>query len=373
MKKIRTGVVGTGFVGIIHIEALRRLGNIEVVAICDRDDAIEKAKDLFVDFGYTDYKKMIDEQNLDFIHICTPNITHFEIAQYALLNDVNVLLEKPMTFNSDEAKELVNLASQKNLVCAVNFHNRLYPACAYIKDIINSGELGEVISINGMYVQDWLLYDTDYSWRLNSKESGSTRTVADIGSHWIDLVEYLSGLKVVSVLAEFKTVHPIRRKAVGDVESFSVVEAKEYQEFKIDTEDIATLMFKLSNGAIGTALFSQMVAGKKNKIDVLIAGTKASAEWNLENHEEVIIGNRKKPNEIVKKDNLMMHKFSELFDYPSGHLEGYPDAFKQVFKQVYSNTDKPLYASFYDGYRQMVINEKIYESAKLRAWVDIEV
>ncbi len=373
MKKIRTGVVGTGFVGIIHIEALRRLGNIEVVAICERGDAQKKAEELFVELGYSDYKKMIDEQNLDFIHICTPNITHFEIAEYALSKDVNVVLEKPMTFNVDEAKELVKLASQKNLVCAVNFHNRLYPACAYIKDIISKGELGEVFSINGMYVQDWLLYDTDYSWRLNSKESGNTRTVADIGSHWIDLIEYMTSSKVVSVLAEFKTVHPIRRKAVGDVESFSIVEAEEYEEFKIDTEDIVTLMFKMSNGAIGTSMFSQMVAGKKNKIDVIISGTKASAEWNLENHEEVIIGNRKKPNEIVKKDNLMMHKLSGLFDYPSGHLEGYPDAFKQVFKQVYGSVDNPSYASFKDGYRQMVINEKIYESAKLRAWVDFEV
>jgi predicted dehydrogenase len=373
MKKIRAAIVGTGFVGVIHIEALRRLGFVDVVAICERGDAKSKAESLYVENGYNDYKKMIDEENLDFIHICTPNITHYEITKYALLKNVNVVLEKPMTFNSDEAKELVELASQKKLVCAVNYHNRLYPATAYIRDIISKGEIGDVISINGMYVQDWLLYDTDYSWRLIGKESGSTRTVADIGSHWVDLIEYLSGEKIVSVLAEFKIVHPVRKKAVGDVESFSIVEAKEYKEFKIDTEDIVTLMFKLSNGAIGTALFSQMVAGKKNKIDVLISGTKASVEWNLENHEEVIIGNRKKPNQIIKKDNLMMNKFTGLFDYPSGHLEGYADAFKQVFKQVYTNTKNPSYASFYDGYRQMVINEKIYESAKSRSWIDIEV
>ena len=253
----------------------------------------------------------------------------------------------------------------------MNYHNRLYPACAYIKEIISENKLGEIISINGMYVQDWLLYKTDYSWRLNSDESGSTRTVADIGSHWVDLIEYMSGLEVVSVLAEFKTVHPIRKKALGDVLTFSTVEAEEYENINIDTEDIVSLMFRLSNGAIGNAMFSQMVAGKKNKIEVLISGSEASVEWSLDKHSDVIVGHRNKPSELITKDNLMMKNLNNMFDYPAGHTEGYPDAFKQVFKDIYNNKNKHSYASFYDGYRQMIINEKIYESAKLKSWRNI--
>jgi len=371
MKKIRTAVVGIGFVGIAHIEAIRRLGNVEVVAICSRNNVQQKAKDLFVEHSYTNYKLMIDEQCLDFIHICTPNNTHFEIAKYAIAKGVNIMLEKPMTFNSDEAKELFTLAKEANIIHAVNFHNRLYPACAYIKDIISKGTLGEVISIHGMYVQDWLLYDTDYSWRLNVEESGSTRTIADIGSHWIDLVEYMSGLRVEAVLADFKTVYPIRKKAVGDVQTFSTVKAEAYEDIKIETEDIASLLFRLSNGAIGNAFFSQMCAGKKNKIELLISGTKATVEWSLDTHSNVTVGYRDKPSKVIPKDHLMMKNVSGMFDYPAGHTEGYPDAFKQVFKQIYSNVEKPSYASFYDGYRQMVINEKIYESAKLESWVSI--
>ena len=373
MNKIRTAIVGIGFVGVAHIEALRRLGNVEIVAICDTNNSLKKAKKLFVEYAYTSYQKMINEQQLDFIHICTLNNTHFDIAKYAMSKGVNVVLEKPMTFNSNEAIELVKYAKDKNLITAVNFHNRLYPACAYIKDIISKGDIGEVITINGMYVQDWLLYDTDYSWRLNSEESGDTRVVADIGSHWIDLIEYMSGLNIVSVLAEFKTVYPIRKKAVGDIETFSTEKSSKYENVKIDTEDIASLMFRLSNGAIGNALFSQMCAGKKNTIEILISGSKSSIQWSLDNHENVILGHRDKSSEIIIKDYNLMNNQSTIFDYPAGHTEGYLDAFKQVFKQIYNNTKSPLYASFYDGYRQMVINEKIYKSAKLRKWVDIEI
>jgi predicted dehydrogenase len=372
MKKYRTAVIGVGFVGVVHIEALRRLGNVDVIAICDANSVEKKAKELFIENTYTDYKKMIDEQNLDFIHICTPNNTHYEIAKYAIRNNVNILLEKPMTFTSDEAKELSELISEKGLIGVVNFHNRLYPACAFMKDMIHKDDIGEIISVNGMYVQDWLLYDTDYSWRLNKEESGSTRTIADIGSHWIDLVEYITGQHVKSVMADFKTVFPVRKKAVGNVESFSTILADEFSEYPIETEDIATLLFRLENGAIGSALFSQMVAGKKNQIELLISGKKASVEWKLDSHEDVMIGYRNKPSELLKKDFLLMNNVSNMFNLPAGHTEGYADAIKQVFKDVYNNDGKRSYATFHDGYRQMLINEKIYESALRNVWVDIK-
>ncbi len=371
MKKIRVAVVGVGFVGLLHIEALRRLGNVEVVAICDSFNAQKRGRDLYIENTYTDYEEMIDKEKLDFIHVCTPNNSHFEIAKYALNKNVNIVLEKPMTYTIDEAKELYYLSQEKKLICAVNFHNRLYPAPAYIHNIVKKGDIGEVTSVTGYYVQDWMLYETDYSWRLIVEESGKTRVIADIGSHWIDLVEYTTGLEVDEVFADFKTVYETRKKAVGHIESFSTDAADEYEDIPIDTEDIATLLIRFNNGAIGSAIFSQSVAGKKNNIEVLISGTKATAEWSLTNHSDVKIGHRFKPNETITKDFILMKELAGTFDYPAGHTEGYADAFKQVFKQVYNGNSLGLYATFYDGLRQMIINERIYESAKTSSWVKI--
>lgn len=372
MKNYRTAVIGTGFIGVAHVEALRRLGNVDVVAICDTYNCKEKAKQIFVEKAYSDYKTMIKNENLDFIHICTPNNTHYEIASYALNNGVNVLLEKPMTFSTKEAIDLYQLSLEKNLKCVVNFHNRYYPATAFLKDYIKEGNIGEINSVHGMYIQDWLLYDTDYSWRLNSKESGITRAVADIGSHWIDLVEYITGLKVVEVFADFKTVHPQRKKPAGETLAFSDTKNDNYELVNIDTEDIANVMFRFNNGAIGTTTFSQVFAGKQNKIDVYIAGSKASGTWKVENQSDVIIGHRGKPEERITKDQILMSNVKTLFDYPAGHSEGFPDAFKQLFKQLYSDTENPLYATFYDGLRQMIINDKIYESAQKGSWIKID-
>jgi predicted dehydrogenase len=372
MKKIRVGIVGIGFVGVLHLEALRRLGNIEVVAICDSYDIERKGKELFIENTYADFHLMIDNENLDFIHICTPNNSHYEIAKYAMNKSINIVLEKPMTYTIDEARELYYLAQRKKLLCFVNYHNRFYSGPAYVNNTIKKGEIGDVIAVTGYYVQDWMLYDTDYSWRLNVEESGKTRVVADIGSHWIDLVEYMTGLIVEEVFADFKTVYPLRKKAIGHIESFSIENAKEYENIPIETEDIASLLIRFNNGAIGNAIFSQSFSGKKNDIEILIAGKNASAQWSLSKSAEVIIGHRFKPNEIVTKDFLMMKELIDTFDYPSGHTEGYADQFKQVFKQVYNGNKLGLTATFYDGLRQMVINERIYESAKTQQWVKIK-
>jgi len=372
MKKFRTGIVGAGFIGIAHVEALRRLGNIDVVALSERYNCKEKAKQLFIEHAYEDFKKMIDEQELDFVHICTPNNTHFQIAKYALENNINVILEKPMTFTVEEAEILTKLVDENNLINAVNFHNRLYPTSIHIKNLIQTKEIGDIITINGSYLQDWLLYDTDYSWRLNSKESGLTRAVADIGSHWMDLVEYLTGLKIVEVLAEFKTQYPIRKKPIGNVESFSNKKNDDYEPVEIDTEDLALLVFKFNNGAIGSSTISQVSAGNKNNLNVQISGTKASLNWSLPDLENIHVGYRDQPNKIIPKDYSMTSDATSAIDYPAGHTEGFPDAIKQVFKEVYNQPNDKHYADFSDGLRQMVLSDKIYESAKNRKWIKIE-
>ncbi|MFP4478834.1 MAG: Gfo/Idh/MocA family protein [Candidatus Izemoplasmatales bacterium] len=373
MKEYKVGIIGVGFVGIAHIEALRRLGNVKVVAICGRHNIKEKAENLTIKHAFTDYKDMIDKMDLDFIHICTPNNTHFEMAKYALENDINVVLEKPMTITSEEAKILTDLANEKKLINVINFQNRLYPTSIQMKHMISEGEIGDVISIHGQYLQDWLLYDTDYSWRLNSKESGNTRAVADLGSHWMDLIEFLTNLKITEVFAEFKTHYPKRKKPMGPTESFTVSHTGDYQTYDVDTEDIAMMLFRFSNNAVGSVTISQMAAGNKNNLQVNILGTKSSIQWTLEDLENIRLGNRDSANQTIAKDYLLTNLAKDFIDYPAGHMEGYPDSIKHVFKEVYQSQSKnyQYHATFKDGLRQMILCEKIYESARSHKWISI--
>ncbi|MBN2299599.1 MAG: Gfo/Idh/MocA family oxidoreductase [Acholeplasmataceae bacterium] len=377
MRKLRSAVIGVGFIGIAHIEALRRLGFVDIVAISDPNDSEKKAQELNIDKSFTDYKEMINQMNLDVVHICTPNNTHFEIAAYAIKKKIHVILEKPMTLSIEEAKILLSLAEEYQVINAVNFHNRFYPTSLYMKESIQKNAIGDIMSVSGMYLQDWLLYPTDYSWRLLKKISGNTRAIADIGSHWIDLVEFITGSHVNAVMADFKTVYHKRKKTKIEHKSFQVTDLnQEFEEIDIDTEDISTLLFRFDNGAIGNAIITQMFAGEKNKISLFISGKKASLQWDLNRHGDVIIGNRNEPNQVVTKDSVLMgNSVESIIDYPSGHSEGFPDAFKQTFKKIYRQIlgfdEEILYATFKDGLHQMILDEAIYESANQNAWVNV--
>ena len=379
MKTFKAGVVGTGFIGVAHVEALRRLGNVEVLAITDSQSPEIKAKTMNIPNSFTNYKKMIDTLDLDAVHICTPNNTHHEIAMYAMKKGINVICEKPMTKTLDEAKDMYEYSKKHNIVNAVNFHNRFNPMVHQLKRMVAHGDLGEIFSIHGAYIQDWLLLDTDFNWRINSKESGKTRAVADIGSHWIDTIEYVTNLKVTEVFAEFLTYHKTRKKILNPVETFSTINLADskYDEVKIDTEDIAMIMLRFDNGAIGNAFISQMFSGRKNKISIFIGGSKQSAEWDSERLNELIIGERDSYNKLFDKDPAILNPETQsIVNYPGGHVEGFPDTFKQCFKQVYNsietnNNNLNDFATFKDGYRQMLLEEKIFESAHNKKWIKI--
>ncbi len=378
MKIYKAGVIGTGFIGQVHIETIRRLGNAQVVALTDKVSPKETAEKLNIPHWFTDYKEMIDTMDLDIIHICTPNNTHFEIAMYALEHGVNVLCEKPMTTSVDDAKKLVQKAEETGLVAAINFHNRFYPMTNHLMHVIKDGELGDIFSISGSYCQDWLLYDTDYSWRLETAESGDTRVIADIGSHWMDLAEFVTGLKITEVCADFSTIHPVRKKPNKTVLAFSTEKFSEndYTAFPVHTEDNASVMFRFSNGAKGSAFFSQVIAGKSVAIDLLIGGYKKSAEWNSADVNSLVIGNRDSYNEHIEKGAATVHPDTlPLVAYPFGHAEGFPDAFKQCFREVYDsmeNKDRTYhYATFKDGLHEMILCEKIFESNHKQQWVKI--
>lgn len=376
MKKYRVGVVGSGFIGSVHVEAVRRLGLGEVVALTETNDARGKAEALYIPNYFDNYKEMIDTMDLDMIHICTPNHTHHEISTYALKNGVNVICEKPMCRTLEEGEDMVRIAQETGLVNAVNFHNRFYPATYEMKQKIKAGDVGTIWAIHGEYLQDWLFHDTDYNWRIDPKLSGSTRAVADIGSHWIDLAETTTGLKVKEVFADFATFIPTRKKASA-TNAFSNEKFENYEDVKIETEDHAHILLRFENGMIGNAVISQIVAGRKNRITVNIDGSKEALYWTTDDLNNLWIGHRDSSNETLTKDPALMSKATAAqITYPGGHAEGFPDAFKNNFRAIYKSIEdkqSPIeYATFEDGLREVIICEKIFESNKTGKWVSID-
>ena len=377
MKQLKAGVVGVGFIGAVHIEQLRRLGNVEVVALADEAGAQEKADALYVPHAYTNYKDMIDNEQLDCVHICTPNSTHYEIAMYAMERGVNVVCEKPMTCTVEEAEKLRAYAKEKGLVNAMNFNCRFYPLAYQMRPMVRSGEVGDLYTVHGGYLQDWLFLDTDYSWRLEPEFTGASRAFADIGSHWIDLVEYITGLRAVEVLADFAIFHKTRKKPTKEIATYSgmALRPEDYEEVPITTEDYATVLFHMENGACVSCNISQVFAGRKNQMIVSVAGSRCALHWDSENSNALWIGRRERDNgELVKDPSILDDGTKGVISYPGGHVEGFPDTFKQNFKKIYAAIagGKPEdYATFDDGLREMVLCEKIVESARERRWVSL--
>jgi len=376
MKKYRVGLIGSGFIGSVHVEAVRRLGLGEFVALTEKQDAKGKADALFIPDYFDDYKKMIDTMDLDMVHICTPNNTHHEMSTYALKKGVNVICEKPMCRTIEEGEDMVKVAKETGLVNAINFHNRFYPMTYEMKEKIKMGQVGDIWSVHGVYLQDWLFHDTDYNWRIDPAFSGSTRAVADIGSHWIDLAETVTGLKVVEVFADFATFHKTRKKSLDNI-AFSKEKSDVYEEIKIESEDHAHILLRFENGAVGNAVISQVVAGRKNRITINVDGSEEALFWTTDDLNNLWIGHRDSSNEILTKDpSLVSAAASKQVSYPGGHAEGFPDAFKNNFRAIYKSIkDKssPIeYATFADGLREMKICDKIFESYHSNKWVKVD-
>jgi predicted dehydrogenase len=381
MKQIKAAVVGTGFIGPAHIEALRRIPNIEVAALSEAtiELAKEKALGLGIDRYYT-FEELLKQKDIECVHICTPNFLHYPQAKAALEAGKHVVCEKPLATKINEAEELVKLAAKTGLVNAVHFNLRYYPLVRQMKVMREKGDLGEIYSVLGSYLQDWLFFQTDYNWRLEPDKSGDSRAIADIGSHLLDLMEYVTGLKITEVMADFSTVHKTRLKPLKRVETYSTekLKASDYQEIPINTEDHANVLLRFNNGNKGAVTVSQVAAGRKNRLNIEIAGSKANFEWNSEKPNEVWIGKREQANSVMMKDpSLFYQEAVSLISFPGGHNEGFPDTSKQLFKEVYAaiaegkQPSKPTFPTFADGLRELIICERIIESHRKQSWVRI--
>ena len=380
-QTIKAAIVGTGFIGPAHLEALRRIPNVEVVALVEVNQALadEKAKLLGISRAYI-FADMLRQDDIDVVHICTPNFLHFSQAKAVLEAEKHVICEKPLAISLKEAEELVRIAKTTGLVNAVHFNLRYYPMVRQMKVMREKGDLGEVYSIMGSYLQDWLFLQNDYNWRLEPDKSGDSRAIADIGSHLLDITEYVTGLKITQVMADFSTVHKTRLKPLKAIETYSgkMLNPSDYQEVAINTEDHATVLLRFDNGSKGSITVSQVNAGRKNRLNIEIAGSVSAFEFNSERPNELWIGKREKANEQLMKDPSLVHReVSSLVSFPGGHNEGFPDTSKQLFKEVYAavavgkQPEQPTFPTFADGLRELLIGERIVESNKKQAWVTI--
>jgi predicted dehydrogenase len=380
VKQFKTAVFGAGFVGRVHIEGIRRLGNVEVAAICavPAEEAERLARQLNVPHSSGDYRKILDDPSIDAVHICTPNSLHAPMALDALAAGKHVLCEKPLTVSAADAREMV-AAAKKTGKRNATFHNlRYYPMVQQMRRMREAGELGEILVVQGTYSQDWLLYPTDYNWRLESKDNGPSRCMADIGSHWCDMAEHVTGNRISSLCADLATFHKTRKRPKGPIETFAgkTLAAEDYVEYPVDTEDFGAVVFRMNNGARGAFTASQVSAGRKNGLRLEVYGAKSSVTWDQERPDELWIGNRNTPNQVMIKDPSLMKDAARGYaDLPGGHSEGYDDTFKQVFRRFYHSIElpgaTPEYPQFEDGLRQLNILEAEFASSEKRAWVDV--
>jgi len=378
VTEIGAAVVGTGFIGVVHVEALRRLGvQVHGVVGSSRERAASRSRELGLPPAYESFEAMLDDRRVEVIHVTSPNHLHHQQARAALEAGKHVVCEKPLAMTSEQSDELVRLAVASGRVNAVNFNIRFYPVLQHLHGLIGQDGLGAVRLVSGHYLQDWLLLDTDWNWRLEPELGGDLRAVADIGSHWMDLTSFLTGKRITGVMADLTTFIATRRQPAGPVETFATDRSAKTIVREIHTEDCATILLRFEGGTKGALTVSQVSPGRKNSLVFEIDGAESAAGWNSEQPDELWIGHRGKPNELLLRDPAIMNADGRrAASLPGGHAEGFADTFKALYAAVYSavaaGEPGDGYPTFADGHDQMLVCEAVARSARERRWAEVE-
>lgn len=384
MECIRVGIIGMGMIGSRHIETLRRIGGVQIAAISDQNYALarRKAEEFCIPKCYATAEELIADPEIQVVHDCTPNYLHLDINSKIIKADKHVFSEKPLGMTSAEsAQMLALLAEHPRVVAGIDFCYRMNALVQDARHRIANGEIGRPYLIHGSYLQDWLLFDTDYNWRIDPNLSGESRCVADIGSHWMDTAQVLAGCRITEVCANTLTALPIRKKPSRQVETFAVNNDVQREEIKVNTEDYAGVLVKFANGACGVFQCSQVSAGRKNYIDIEVDGSASSFHWQQETSDRMWKGNRDKNNEEVMRDpNLITPEARKYATLPAGQPEGWNDAFRNTLDAYYSfiRSGKRQageacdFATFEDGHYIAKLTEAILKSAREKRWVTVE-
>jgi len=379
-------VIGGGFIGPVHVEALRRIG-VDVVGLLGSSPARAQAMAdaLAIPRVYRDLDELLGDDRVGAVHVASPNSCHFEQARRVLESGRHLVCEKPLATSSRETSALCTLAeARRSQAAAVNYNIRYYPLCREIRERIAGGALGRVLSVTGSYVQDWLLYPDDYNWRVEPDGHTNLRAVADIGTHWMDLAQYLIAMPIRAVNADLATFHPCRYKPTGPRDTFSGSnkpgELRSVREVEITTDDHAAVLLRFDRGARGAFHVSQVTAGRKNRLTIEIAASEGSLSWDSESPNRLWIGARKGPNHLLERDPALLgESAASLCHYPGGHSEGFPDTFKQLFFDVYGwitsarrSGQPPTFPTLADGDHEVRLCEAIAQSAAVQAWATVQ-
>jgi predicted dehydrogenase len=393
---LRAGVIGSGFIGPVHIEALQRLG-VRVTAIAGSERAREVAAKWNIPNVFLNYdaEGLIHSPEVDVVHITSPNKEHAPQALAALRAGKHVVCEKPLAMSPKESAELVRESKRAaKQVFAVNYNVRFYPAVLQMRADVAAGRLGRIIHVQGSYFQDWLLKPEDFNWRLLPSEGGKLRAVADIGTHWMDTVSFVLGARIESVYARLGVAHATRLRPTGPVQTFVKVKStKDWKRYPVETDDFASILLEWAGGAHGNLAVSQVAAGRKNSIRMEIYGTEGSVSWASEEPNTLEYGSRDGANAVAHRACPGFAEDVAMFtDYPPGHAEGFPDTFKMLYRAVYQDianagpltpalsqrkretggaSKKPLYATAEDGHHEIEVCEAILKSNAGKKWVKI--
>lgn len=384
MERIRVGIIGMGMIGARHIETLRRIGDVQIVAVSDQNYALaqQKAEQFCIPKCYASAEELIADPEIQVVHDCTPNHLHLEINSKIIKAGKHVFSEKPLGMTSAESAQMLELLKEHpEVVAGVDFCYRMNALVQDARYRIAKGEIGRPYLIHGSYLQDWLLFDTDYNWRIDPSLSGESRCVADIGSHWMDTAQVLAGCRITEVCANTLTALPVRKKPSRQVETFAVNDDVQREEIAVNTEDYAGVLVKFANGACGVFQCSQVSAGRKNYIDIEVDGSISSFHWQQETSDRMWKGNRDQNNEeIMRNPNLMDPEARKYATLPAGQPEGWNDAFRNTLDAYYSfiRSGKRQageacdFATFEDGHYIAKLTEAILKSAREKRWVTVE-
>jgi predicted dehydrogenase len=378
-SEIGAAVIGSGFIGTVHIEALRRIGvPVHGVLGSTAERGGARATQLGLPRAYASLDDLLDDDRVEIVHVTSPNELHHPQVSRILAAGRHVICEKPLALTSAESAELVELAAASGRVSAVNFNIRFYPLNQHLADVVRTGELGDVRLVTGRYFQDWLLLETDWNWRLEPQRGGALRAVGDIGSHWLDLMTFVTGWRISAVMADLATFIRVRHQPTGPVETFATERATETVEREILTEDVATILLRFENGARGSVAISQISAGRKNSLQYEIDGSVAAAAWDSESPDQLWLGHRERPNELLLRNPALMAPAGRAAAaLPAGHVEGFADTFGALFRAVYADiaagaaSPSPAYPTFADGHDEMLVNDAIAASAASDRWVAV--
>ncbi|HUK89595.1 MAG TPA: Gfo/Idh/MocA family oxidoreductase [Blastocatellia bacterium] len=390
MRKIKVGLIGAGFVGPLHVEAVRRLGYVEVIALAasSEESARKKAAQLSIDRAYGDADQLLADPEVEAVHICTPNYLHFPQVMSALQHGKHVICDKPLALTGVDARQMRDAARKAGLVNAVTFNYRFNPLVQQARAMINRGDIGDVRFVHGQYLQDWLLFDTDFSWRLEPEKSGASSAIGDIGSHWCDLAMFLTGAKINRVLASLTTTMPVRKRPHGGSrEAFETGPSGHTDDYVVTSDDLGTVLVEFDGGARGVFSVGQVCAGHKNDLRIELNGSAASLVWEQERPNEMWIGRRDHANSVLLRDpSLLDEEVRRYARLPGGHNEGWADAFRNLMGNIYSAildrtnsaskstsaSEAPGFPTFEDGYRANCIVDAIVRSSQDRSvWADV--